>query len=80
MAGAAAATNNVILQTFPLASGQTQVLILDTQKMVLACYHVDTGSGIIALQSVRPIAADMQLDGFNTERPQPAEVRAMIGQ
>ncbi|MGL4515028.1 MAG: hypothetical protein ACRCT8_18235 [Lacipirellulaceae bacterium] len=51
------------------------VVILDPVRRVLAVYHIDSASGQISLKSVRNLTWDLQLEGFNTKEPQPAEVR-----
>jgi len=51
------------------------VVILDPVRRVLAVYQVDSASGQISLKSVRKLAWDLELEGFNTKEPLPSEVR-----
>jgi hypothetical protein len=51
------------------------VVILDPVRRVLAVYQVDSATGQISLKSVRKLAWDLELEGFNTKEPLPSEVR-----
>ena len=76
-AAAASAAGDMIVHTAPLASGRTQVVVVDVGRRALAVYHVEPDQGVIGLKSVRNITADLQLDEFNTAAPLPAEVRGV---
>ena len=76
-AAAASAAGDMIVHTAPLASGRTQVMVVDVGRRALAVYHVEPDQGVIGLKSVRNITADLQLDEFNTAAPLPAEVRGV---
>jgi hypothetical protein len=53
--------------------------IVAPRERVLCVYHIDP-AGKIALKSVRNIQWDLQYPSFNTEKPLPEEVRAMVEQ
>ena len=56
--------------------GATTVTVIDPQKRVMTVYHVGGDSGQIQLKSVRPLQWDMEMNGYNTGKPLPSEVRA----
>ena len=42
-------------------------------------YHIGGDSGQIQLKSVRPLRWDMEMNGYNTGKPSPNEVRGRVG-
>jgi hypothetical protein len=51
------------------------VALVDPQRKVMSVYQIDRASGAIALKSVRQCAWDLQLGGFNENRPTAEEIR-----
>jgi hypothetical protein len=65
---------------FDAGDGRQQITVVDTRQRVLAVYHVDRATGGLALKSVRNIQHDLLIEDFNSEKPTPREVRALIQQ
>jgi len=57
-----------------------QITVVDPQRRVLAVYQIEHATGKVSLKSVRQIAWDLEMAAFNTNDPQPADIRAMLGQ
>lgn len=60
------------------ADGHQQVAVIDSKSRVMSVYHIEHKTGTIALKSVRSLAADLEIDQYNTDSPLPQEVRAML--
>jgi hypothetical protein len=63
--------------TIPMGNYQ-QVVVLDAERGALAVYHVDAATGRVALRSVRNVYWDLEVAAFNTDDPQPREIRDNI--
>ncbi|MEO0529559.1 MAG: hypothetical protein AAF266_03175 [Planctomycetota bacterium] len=59
-------------------NGPNAAYIFDPVRQVFAVYHVDSTSGQIMLKSVRSLAADLQLDQFNSSNPAPKDIQSML--
>ncbi len=57
-----------------------QVVLIDPELRVIAVYHVGHESGKISLKSVRNFKWDLQMLQWNSQPPQPQEVRSMLQQ
>lgn len=57
-----------------------QLVVIDSEMRVIAVYHVGHESGKISLKSVRNFKWDMQMLQWNSQPPQPQEVRSMLQQ
>jgi hypothetical protein len=62
----------------PLADGQEQLILVDPSTRVLSVYHIEPATGKTSLKSVRRLEWDQQLNAFNTQDPQPLDVRTMV--
>lgn len=57
-----------------------QVVLIDPDMRVIAVYHVGHESGKISLKSVRNFKWDLEMMQWNSQPPQPQEVRSMLQQ
>lgn len=71
-------TNGLIALSSDTAEGTQQVVLVDPTTRVMAVYHVEKGTGRIALKSVRRVEWDLQMDEFNGASPLTREVQAML--
>lgn len=60
------------------ADGRQQVAVIDSKTRVMSTYHIEHKTGSISLKSVRNIAADLEMEEFNTDHPLPREIRAIL--
>ena len=68
----------MVMTSVPLTDGGQQVVVMDAQKKVLACYHTN-GNGEIELKSIRNIGFDLQLKAFNDKSElEPDDIQALI--
>ena len=65
---------------FDSGDGRQQITVVDPRQRVLAVYHIDRVTGGLSLKSVRNIQHDLLIEDFNSEKPTPREVRALIQQ
>jgi hypothetical protein len=61
-----------------LGDGQEQLILVDPHTRVLSVYHVEPTTGKTSLKSIRRLEWDQQLNAFNTQDPQPLDVRTMV--
>ena len=61
-----------------MGDGQEQLILVDPHTRVLSVYHIESATGKTALKSVRRLEWDLQLNAFNTQDPQPLDVRTMV--
>lgn len=73
-------SNDMIALSWPGASGERQLAVLDTKQRVISVYQIDPSSGEITLNSVRNITWDLQLVEFNGVSPLPKEIRLRLEQ
>ena len=74
-----AGSAELITHMFPGEGGKyQQLLVLDPRLRVASVYHIETGTGVIALRSVRQIHWDLQLADYNGVNPLPREIRLML--
>ena len=71
-------SDGLIALSSDTADGRQQVAVIESKTRVMSVYHIEHKTGVITLKSVRNIAADLELDEFNTDSPLPREIRAMI--
>jgi hypothetical protein len=77
--GAAAGSELIVVPTSLGEKGQ-MLTVVDPRQRVLSVYHIDLGSGKIALKSVRNIQWDLQMAYLNNENPLPQEIRSLLEQ
>ena len=70
-------TDSLTALGFDLGDGRQQVTLIDPRTRAIAVYHVDRGTGVITLRSVRQAHWDLQMDEFNSSSPTPREIRAL---
>lgn len=65
-----------------IGEARQQLTVVDPQMRVVSVYHIDSGTGEIALKSVRNIHWDLQMVEFNCQpsSPAPREIRALLEQ
>jgi hypothetical protein len=56
------------------------VVLVDPKRKAMSVYQIDRASGGITLKSVRQCDGDLQLRGFNENRPLADEIRGMANQ
>lgn len=61
-----------------LPDGGQQLVVIDSSKLTICVYHVDGGTGELALRSVRDIRWDLQMTEFNGVRPLPQEIKSVL--
>jgi hypothetical protein len=52
--------------------------VVDPRQRVLSVYHIDVGTGRIALKSVRNIRWDLQINDLNNESPLPQQIQSLL--
>lgn len=52
------------------------LVVTDTERRVVAVYHVNAQTGKIDLKSVRNVTWDLQMPQYETSAPTPQDVRA----
>jgi len=72
--------SDLIALNSDVIEGRQQVVVIDAKTRVMSVYHIEQGTGVISLKSVRSIAADLLMDEFNTGSPLPREIRAILDQ
>lgn len=75
---AGARSGSLIAFSSMLASGQQQVVVLDSAQYVLSVYRISPDSGEISLVSVRNIRLDSAIDNYNSGNPSPEDIRKMV--
>ena len=75
-----ASAADLIALSFDSGEGRQQITVIDSRNRSLAVYHVDRATGGLSLKSVRNIQHDLLIEDFNSEKPTPREVRALIQQ
>lgn len=76
--GRAASNGELIVLSSELSDGRQQLVLVDSRTRTLGVYHVDRGTGQIALKSVRNVQWDMMMDEFNGGSPAPQEIRSLL--
>jgi hypothetical protein len=71
-------SDGLIALSSDTADGHQQVAVIESKTRVMSVYHIDHKSGTITLKSVRNLAADLEMDEYNTEKPLPQEIRAIL--
>lgn len=71
-------SDGLIAMSSDLADGMQQVVVIDSKTRVMCVYHIDHKTGASTLKSARSLVADLQMDEFNTEKPLPREIRAIL--
>ena len=72
------ANESMIVTSNRATSGNTQMVIVDTQRRTMVVYEVMSDSGSIQMKSVRNMNADFMLDEFNATDPTPEKVRGIL--
>lgn len=60
--------------------GGQMLAVIDPKARVLSVYRIETGTGKVALCSVRNITWDLQMTHWNSESPLPQEIRSLLEQ
>lgn len=55
-----------------------QIVVIDSNKQVMAVYQVDLATGEIKICAVRKLSFDMRIENLNTQKPLPQEIRALL--
>jgi hypothetical protein len=71
---AAAALANAVFD----ATGVRLRTVPFTRQRVLAVYHVDRATGALSLKSVRHLQWDLLIEDYNSDKPTPREVHALV--
>jgi hypothetical protein len=79
-APAAAAGSEMIVVPTSLGDRGQMLTIVDPRQRVFGVYHVELPSGKITLKSVRNIQWDLQMAGFNNEKPTPQEIQSQLSE
>lgn len=74
------ATGPLWISTTPLDDGRQLLLVIDSAARAAAVYHVDPGTGAVALKSTRNLTWDLLVGEFNAAEPRPSAVRRMVEQ
>lgn len=69
---------SLVTHTSNLPDGGQQLIVVDSSRLTVCVYHVDGGSGELALKSVRDIRWDLQMSEFNGVRPLPREIKSLL--
>ena len=75
-----ASSAELMALAFDAGDGRQQITVVDSRQRVIAVYHIDRVTGGLSLKSVRNIQHDLLIEDFNSEKPTPREVRALIQQ
>lgn len=76
----AASSTDLLALSHDAGDGRQQITIVEPRQRVLAVYTVDRATGAVSLRSVRNLHYDLLIEDFNSEKPTPREVRALIEQ
>jgi hypothetical protein len=76
---AAVGTELIVVPT-SLGDKMQMLTVVDPRQRVLSVYHIEMGSGKIALKSVRNIRWDLQINDLNNENPLPQQIQALLEQ
>jgi len=79
-AGEATAAGGLWVSASHADDGRQVMVVVDPALRTAAVYHVDAGSGAIALKSTRNLTWDLLVAEFNTSEPKPSAVRRMVEQ
>ena len=52
--------------------------LIDTKKRAFAVYRIDTNKGAVKLEAARQYRWDLELDQYNNQAPEPADVEARV--
>lgn len=52
--------------------------LVDTRKKAFALYRIDTNKGAVKLEAARQYRWDLELDQYNNQAPEPADVEARV--
>src|SRR5262245_32625493 len=75
---AAASSPDLVALSFDAGEGRQQITVVDPRQRVLAVYHVDRVTGALSLKSVRHLQWDLLIEDFNSDKPTPREVHALV--
>jgi hypothetical protein len=75
---ATAAADGLSVAHIELPDGRQQTTVIDVRTRTMAVYHINPQTGVIALKSVRNLGWDLQIDDYNSGKPQPREIRALV--
>jgi hypothetical protein len=76
----AVAGTELIVVPASLGDKFQMLTVVDPRQRVLSVYHIEMGTGKIALKSVRNMRWDLQISDLNNESPLPQEIQSLLGQ
>jgi hypothetical protein len=62
----------------PPGSPLQWLYLIDTKKRAFALYRIDTNKGAVKLEAARQYRWDLELDQYNNQAPEPADVEARV--
>jgi hypothetical protein len=77
-AGDGGAAGQLWISATPLDDQRQLLIVIDPAVKNAAIYHVDGGSGTLALKSTRDISWDLMVGDFNAQEPKPAALKRML--
>ena len=76
--GGSGAGGSLWISDSSLDNGHRLLVIVDQELRTAAVYHVDGGTGSLALKSSRDISWDLMVGDFNALPPKPADLKRMF--
>lgn len=77
-AGDGIAPGQLWISATPLDDQRQLLIVIDPTVKNAAIYHVDGGSGTLALKSTRDISWDLMVGDFNAQEPKPSALKRML--
>ena len=74
----AGAPGHLWISATPLDDQRQLLIVIDPTVKNAAIYHVDGGSGTLALKSTRDISWDLMVGDFNALEPKPSALKRML--
>lgn len=74
----AGAPGHLWISATPLDDQRQLLIVIDPTVKNAAIYHVDGGSGALALKSTRDISWDLMVGDFNALEPKPSALKRML--
>lgn len=74
----AGAPGHLWISATPLDDQRQLLIVIDPTVKNAAIYHLDGGSGTLALKSTRDISWDLMVGDFNAQEPKPSALKRML--
>ena len=71
-------SSELVAMSYDAGDGRQQITVVDPRQRVLAVYHVDRATGALSLKSVRHLQWDLLIEDYNSDKPTPREVHALV--